>query len=36
MLSHLQRDRGRAESLLDLTTRLAALVEAFLPPTRED
>ena len=29
MLSHLQRDRARAESLLDLVTRLAALVEAF-------
>jgi AcrR family transcriptional regulator len=31
MLSHLQRDRARAESLLDLSTRLAALAEAFLP-----
>jgi AcrR family transcriptional regulator len=36
MLSHLQRDRTRAESLLDLATRLAALVEAFLPPAPED
>jgi AcrR family transcriptional regulator len=36
MLSHMQRDRARAESLLDLATRLAALVEAFLPPTREE
>jgi AcrR family transcriptional regulator len=32
MLSHMQRDRARAESLLDLATSLAALVEAFLPP----
>ena len=30
MLSHLQRDRVRAESLLDLATRMAALVEAVL------
>jgi AcrR family transcriptional regulator len=36
MLSHMQRDRARAESLLDLATRLAALVETFLPPIRED
>ena len=36
MLSHLQRDRARAESLLDVATRLAALVETFLPPTAED
>jgi AcrR family transcriptional regulator len=31
MLSHLQRDRARAESLLDLATRLSALVDAVLP-----
>jgi AcrR family transcriptional regulator len=31
MLSHLQGDRSRAESLLDLATRLSALAEAFLP-----
>jgi len=31
MLSHLQRDRARAESLLDLATRLAVLLETFLP-----
>ena len=31
MLSHMQRDRARAESLLDLATRLSALVETFLP-----
>ncbi len=31
MLSHLQRDGSRAESLLDLATRLAALVDAALP-----
>jgi AcrR family transcriptional regulator len=36
MLSHLQRDRARAESLLDLATRLAALVETFLPSIQED
>jgi AcrR family transcriptional regulator len=30
MLSHLQRDRARAEALLDLTGRLAALAEALL------
>ncbi len=36
MLSHMQRDRARAESLLDLATRLAALVETFLPPIQED
>jgi AcrR family transcriptional regulator len=32
MLSHLQRDRTRAESLLDLATRLAALADGVLPP----
>jgi AcrR family transcriptional regulator len=36
MLSHLQGDRARAESLLDLATRLSALAEAFLPsPSQE-
>jgi AcrR family transcriptional regulator len=32
MLSHLQRDRGRAESLHELVTRLAALAETLLSP----
>jgi AcrR family transcriptional regulator len=36
MLSHMQRDRARADSLLDLATRLATLVETILPPTQED
>ena len=36
MLSHMQRDRARAESLLDLATSLAALVETFLPAIQED
>jgi AcrR family transcriptional regulator len=36
MLSHLQRDRARAESLLDVATRLASLVETFLLPIAED
>jgi len=36
MLSHMQRDRARAESLLDLATRLAALVETFLPAVQDD
>jgi AcrR family transcriptional regulator len=36
MLSHMQRDRARAESLLDLVTRLAALVETFLASIQED
>jgi AcrR family transcriptional regulator len=31
MLSHLQRDHSRAESLFDLATRLATLLEGFLP-----
>jgi AcrR family transcriptional regulator len=31
VLSHLQRDRARAESLLDLATRLATLAETVLP-----
>lgn len=34
MLSHLQRDQTRAESLLDLATRLAALADGVLPSTR--
>jgi AcrR family transcriptional regulator len=36
MLSHMQRDRERAESLLELATRLAALVETFLPAIPDD
>ncbi len=36
MLSHMQRDHARAESLLDLATRLAALAETFLPSIQED
>src|SRR5450755_4616262 len=36
MLSHMQRDRARAESLLDVATRLAALVETFLSPIQKD
>lgn len=36
MLGHLQRDRARAESLLDLSTRLAGLLETFLPPLPEE
>jgi AcrR family transcriptional regulator len=36
MLSHLQGEQSRAESLLDLTTRLSALVETFLPSQREE
>ena len=36
MLGHLQRDRARAESLLDLATRLATLAEAVLPHTQEN
>ena len=36
MLSHLQRDRARAESLLDLAARLAVLLETFLPPIPEE
>lgn len=35
-LSHLQGDQSRAESLLDLATRLSALVEAVLPSQREE
>jgi hypothetical protein len=31
MLSHMERDHSRAESLLDLAARLASLVEAALP-----
>jgi AcrR family transcriptional regulator len=36
MLSHLQRDRARAESLLDLATRLAGLLEMFQTPIPEE
>jgi AcrR family transcriptional regulator len=35
MLSHMQRNRARAESLLDLATRLATLGETFLPSIQE-
>jgi hypothetical protein len=35
MLTHLQRDRARAESLLDLATRLAALAEVLLPAAQD-
>src|ERR1700722_8454967 len=36
MLSHMQRDHARAESLLDLADRLAVLLETMLPPTHGD
>ena len=36
MLSHMQRDHTRAESLLELATRLAALLETVLPPIPKD
>jgi AcrR family transcriptional regulator len=36
MLSHMQRDHARAEALLDLADRLAALLETVLPPTLGD
>ncbi len=36
MLSHLQGERTRAESLLDLATRLATLADAFLPSQQEE
>jgi AcrR family transcriptional regulator len=36
MLSHLQADQARAQSLLDLATRLSTLVEAVLPLQREE
>jgi AcrR family transcriptional regulator len=36
MLSHMQRDQARAESLLDLADRLATLLEAVLPPIHGD
>jgi AcrR family transcriptional regulator len=36
MLSHMQRDRARAESLLDAATRLAAVLETLLPRIQED
>jgi len=35
MLSHLQRDQSRAESLLELAESLAALVETVMPTQRE-
>lgn len=35
MLSHLQRDRARRESLLDLAARLAVLADGILPPVQE-
>jgi hypothetical protein len=36
MLSHMQRDHARAESLLDLADRLAVLLESMLPPSHGD
>jgi AcrR family transcriptional regulator len=36
MLSHLERDQSRAESLLDLATRMSALAEAMLPQLAQD
>ena len=36
MLSHMQADQSRAQSLLDLGTRLAGLAEPFLPRQRAD
>jgi AcrR family transcriptional regulator len=36
MLSHMQRDQLRAESLLDLATRLSALAQALLPTQPEE
>jgi AcrR family transcriptional regulator len=36
LLSHMQRDQSRAESLLDLATRLSALAQAFLPTQPEE
>jgi AcrR family transcriptional regulator len=36
MLSHLQQDRSRAESLLDLATRVADLTDAVLAPPRKE
>ncbi len=35
MLSHMQRDHARAESLLALAANLATLLETVLPPTQE-
>jgi len=35
MLSHLQRDRSRAESLLDLASQVATLADGILPPLAE-
>jgi AcrR family transcriptional regulator len=36
MLSHLQGEHARAESLLDLAARLAALADAFMPSQQEE
>ena len=36
MLSHLQGEQSRAESLLELASRLSALADAFLPAQREE
>jgi hypothetical protein len=36
MLSHLQGEHARAESLLDLAARLAALADAFMPSRQEE
>ena len=36
LLSQMQRDRDRTRALLDFASRLAALAETFLPPTRKD
>jgi AcrR family transcriptional regulator len=36
MLSHMQRDQSRAQSLLDLATSVAAAVETVLPTQRRD
>jgi AcrR family transcriptional regulator len=36
MLTQLQGDRSRAESLLDLAARVSALADAFLPPQRQE
>ena len=35
MLSHMQGDQSRVESLLELATRLSVLAQAVLPPQRE-
>ena len=36
MLSHMQGDRTRAESLLDLATRLSAVAETVLPSPQQE